>query len=735
MPIREIKSLDEFVRPEFIARYAGRTVADLTKMGFFDDIPYKIDYLSKKTYRYDYCIRKLGSYGMVSVTKNHPNAKWRPYEIIGDLGIAKNTYRNMVIRGVLKEETDEFGKYVTWKNYDYFLKNYVPLKQIDYLPPTLKVKDCAIFLGMGPRELTWRAYIGEASIVYKIDSWGAKRYKWMTREQLIDFINKDLKNCKYRTTKLIRKEPMPDKMTTNLACIYLKCSVYALKKLIARGYLVPEKIKRGIRRMNLFDKKDLDRVYDCWQAQKYYCEFRKYYSRSAIRNKFGKSDYWINNLIIGKCRVTVPRFHGKSKQPDGVDFLSPEEYAKRHAEAREQGRPGYPMWGWVKEDVEAVVATGVELDPEMEVSDFRKTHMDLLDKTKYRELNKRKKETIKNAIKKRKLADQMLVYERPITDEIELSIKTAFAERDLKAEEHRRELRHKRYQKEAERNQMRKLLGIDEKKQVTVTTEDRLKHSDTPQIVTILYRRKSDNAPILYKKGMSSKEECIFTSSDVTLNMIRAKRPQMSVFINVGRAAKRVSRIKPKVTPSWIILAHTTSIIYDPAFHQKLNQIPSDYGAVAPYGYEYILPDGTWRRCPNTYGMYSEFSVKDDLMTRRVAGTVSVTGNHEVAVLDGPFIAIRGGYLPMLKSFGKLYRFGDGRGCIPYVISMLMRRIGVKMMQMEVDCSWCSDVNVPYTTLEWNQIEPKMVDLSKKILPKKMLNPSWSDDIKLDPPI
>lgn len=89
----------------------------------------------------------------------------------------------------------------------------------------------------------------------------------------------------------------------------------------------------------------------------------------------------------------------------------------------------------------------------------------------------------------------------------------------------------------------------------------------------------------------------------------------------------------------------------------------------------------------------------------------------------------------MLKSFGKLYRFGDGRGCIPYVISMLMRRIGVKMMQMEVDCSWCSDVNVPYTTLEWNQIEPKMVDLSKKILPKKMLNPSWSDDIKLDPPI
>ena len=123
---------------------------------------------------------------------------------------------------------------------------------------------------------------------------------------------------------------------------------------------------------------------------------------------------------------------------------------------------------------------------------------------------------------------------------------------------------------------------------------------------------------------------------------------------------------------SWIVLAHSSSIIYDPSFIQKLEQVPGDVGAVAPFGYEYFLPDGTWMRCPNTYGMYSEYSLTDGMFNRRVAGTVSVTGSHEVAMLDGPFVAIRGGYLPILRNWHKLYRFGDGRGCVPYVVSMMI---------------------------------------------------------------
>jgi hypothetical protein len=205
--------------------------------------------------------------------------------------------------------------------------------------------------------------------------------------------------------------------------------------------------------------------------------------------------------------------------------------------------------------------------------------------------------------------------------------------------------------------------------------------------------------------------------------MKRKNNPQQSIFLNIARLAEKINRLHPKAMPSWIILAHTSSIVYDMAFIRKLENVPPEYGAVAPFGYEYILPDGTWTRCPNTYGMYSEFSARDELMTTRVVGNSSAVGNHEVAVLDGPFIAIRGGYLPYLKRLHMLYRFGDGRGCVPYVISMIMHRLGIKMLQIEVDSSWCVDVNKPFTPLEWNQIEPKLVALGKSLVPTSHLKP------------
>ena len=92
-------------------------------------------------------------------------------------------------------------------------------------------------------------------------------------------------------------------------------------------------------------------------------------------------------------------------------------------------------------------------------------------------------------------------------------------------------------------------------------------------------------------------------------------------------------------------------------------------------------------------------------------------------MLDGPFVAIRGGYLPILRNWHKLYRFGDGRGCVPYVVSMMMHRMEVKMMQIEVDSSWCVDINRPFTALEWNQLEPKFVEIGKKVITKSDLNP------------
>jgi hypothetical protein len=123
--------------------------------------------------------------------------------------------------------------------------------------------------------------------------------------------------------------------------------------------------------------------------------------------------------------------------------------------------------------------------------------------------------------------------------------------------------------------------------------------------------------------------------------------------------------------------------------------------------------------------MYSEFSITNNLLNKRVVGSVSAVGNHEVAVLDGPFVAIRGGYINYLIRFHKLFFFGDGRGCVPYAVSMLMHRLGVKVQQIEVDSSWCIDLNAPFTQLEWNQIEPKLIEMGKVLVPKSYLKPKF----------
>jgi hypothetical protein len=310
----------------------------------------------------------------------------------------------------------------------------------------------------------------------------------------------------------------------------------------------------------------------------------------------------------------------------------------------------------------------------------------------------------------------------PVVDEVELALKAAMHENELRMEQRHQEAYKKRYEKIREKNQMRKLLGLEEQNRIVVDNKTILQASKTPCVVTILYRRKSNNAPIIYKQTLGKRDEVVFVASDKPVSMRRKRNPQMSIFLNISRAIQSVINIKPYVTPSWIVLAHTSSSIYDPSFIEKLNEVPSDVGAVAPFGYEYILPDGTWMRCPNTYGMYSEFSSSNALYSKRVAGTMGVTGSHEVAVLDGPFVAVRGGYMSCLRDFNRLYTLGDGRGCVPYVVSMVMRRLGVKVMQIEVDSSWCSDLNFPFTQMEWNRIEPQLMDVGKIIVPNDELN-------------
>lgn len=721
------KGIDEYVQPLKIAQYLDRPVSDLKGMGFFDGIPYIVNYQGQKKYRYDACLKKLSAYGLKPPCTTHPYAKIRPSEIVADLDVSPMTYLRLVRKGIIKEQpADDYGKFVYFRDYDWFLKNYVPSKNFKFLPKTLNVKDSATFIGTTPGKLRAACRAGKANIAFWIHSTtGRKRYKWMTRENIIQYVNDSINETVKKGSRLIKKEPLPDVLTTGMACVYMKISRRTLTKFIFMKLLHPEQVKVGARTRNLFKKSELDELCDQINRRYFYCEGKPYYNRFAIRTKFGKSNYWIDNLISGKCRVVAPPKLMHIQKSKDYCVMTVDEYNAHCAEVQAKGWPMYPMWGWVQEDVDAIVASGVNVDPKMELSDFQKKHLDKLNKTNRRAAYYKRHKAGLAAAKTRKKTSKQFVWETPVMDEFEVAIKAALYENELRAEDRRRTVYAERAKEEGEKNQLRKALGIRPVETIRLDNNTILKHSKTPCVITILYRRKGSDVKVPYKKYSSSRDELVYLASDQPVRMCKKSNPQMSIFLNIARVAEKIVKLNPKVPPSWIVLAHASSLIYDPSFIQKLEEVPSDVGAVAPFGYEHFLPDGTWMRCPNTYGMYSEYSTKDGMYNRRVAGTVSVTGSHDVAVLDGPFVAIRGGYLPILKNFGKLYKFGDGRGCVPYVVSMMMHRLEARMQQIEVDCSWCVDVNAPFTPLEWNQLEPKFVEIGKKVVTKGDLNPKY----------
>lgn len=722
----KVKGMDEFVQPNRIAQLIDRPSSELKRMGFFDGIPYTVNYLGQKKYRYDACIKKLSAYGLKPPCSTHPFAKIRPAEIVADLDIHSTTYLRLVKNGLIVEQpADEFGKYVYFRDYDYFLKNYVPSKNFKFLPNTMNVRDSATFIGTTPGKLRAQARKGNANIAFWIHSTtGRKRYKWMTRDNIIQYVTASINGAARRANKLIRKEPLPDLLTTGMACVYMKMSRRYLTKLVFKKMLHPEYTKVGSRYRNLFKKSELDELYNKLAGRYFYGDGKPFYNRFAIRTKFNKSDYWISQLIAGKCRVVAPPRIMNIRGSRDYSIMTVEEYEAASVEAKAKGWPSYPMWGWVREDVEAVVASGANVDPKMELSEFRKKHLENLNKTNKREEYYKRLHASQAAAKTKARNERCLVTELPEMDDVEVAIKAALYENELRAEERRNQVYQEKYKVEHERNQIRKALGIREVDKIQLDKASILRHSKTPSVITILYCRNSGNTlKIPYKKYAMTRDELIYVANDKAVKMRKKNNPQMSIFINIARVAKSIVRLNPKTPPSWIVLAHTSSIVYDPSFIQKLEQVPSDVGAVAPFGYEYFLPDGTWSRCPNTYGMYSEYSLTDGMFNRRVAGTVSVTGSHDVVMLDGPFVAIRGGYLPTLKRWYGLYHFGDGRGCVPYVVSMMMKRMEVRMQQIEVDSSWCVDVNKPFTQLEWNQLEPKFVEIGKKVITKSDLNP------------
>lgn len=673
----------EFVTKRYVAKYTGQPLEYLERLRLFDGVQYKVDAGGNSTYQWAELYRRIGKYKLNPVPKTHPNAKYQPDEIIADLDVNERTYRLNVNKGLLKvTKNEETGSVVIlYKDYDWFRRNYHIPTLIDRMGTfTLGISEVCTLLGV--KRITLTRYLRRRVVTYtKKNSHKANRR--FSRDDIIGWLNGDDVTDKDKSMvvgkRRFRKNPMPESLTYTLACIYT-----GLKKYSVKYYVRQNVLKLDPNNKSRILTSSLDRLYMIQWNFSAYGDGRAYYTRTNIRNKFEVPDLWIDTYIRGVCDVY--NCHRKR--------VTAAEHEKEHPK---NAYGIYYLRGWAREDVDAAIARGGECPIPKLVASVNYKAKNVTDK---KALAKRKAELYKQRIK---------VYET-VPDPVELAINGVLMKKELETEARRREATEEYMKKVAYRNQVARSLDIGETKRAVITGQRLLQYSDNPENVYIVYSRS--NIANLFSKTHPEPGACTLYAQDHQIETV-AKNVVFTVFSGIWRASRRLTALNSKHIPAWIILTSSTSRITDMNFADKLKAVPYEVSAVGAYGYEYFLPDGTWVKCPATYGMYSVYDSELNLSGWTV-GTRGFNGHHEVAMIDGPFIAIRGTFQPLLDNFYKFYKLGDGgHAYVNAAISLMMHKLGRTMWQIPVECSKCSAHDVPFDSLKWHDAEQTLITFAK----------------------
>jgi hypothetical protein len=212
----------------------------------------------------------------------------------------------------------------------------------------------------------------------------------------------------------------------------------------------------------------------------------------------------------------------------------------------------------------------------------------------------------------------------------------------------------------------------------------RLRLDDEPQKVTVLVTQKGLHGR--YYDSPAAEDERIFSVCDTQVANHKLLPASFARALTSG--IKQIVAARPKKDPSWLIMATSMTLVSDPMFHEALDGVPGDVGAVSPFGYSGFLPDGSWSRNPRTFGSYSLYG-NSPADLHRVYGEVNDGKVHPVGVLGGPFVAVRWDYLTELRDLdlNMFHRLGGLRGMIPQAVSAICTRCRIHMAQIPVE-SW-----------------------------------------------
>ena len=86
---------------------------------------------------------------------------------------------------------------------------------LQWLPPKFKMRDAAEFIGITPGRLKGEVRRGNAEAVWwNRNADGKRRYRWMTRDQIIQYVTKIVSDATHKSKKLIRSTPLADKLSS-----------------------------------------------------------------------------------------------------------------------------------------------------------------------------------------------------------------------------------------------------------------------------------------------------------------------------------------------------------------------------------------------------------------------------------------------------------------------------------------------------------------------------------------
>ena len=685
---------DEYITARKIARIFGVSQGFIKKLGILDQIDYIVMQNRTRGYLWKQVVAAMHTKGFTVPVPSHPMAEVSIDMIIADTGVdRKNFYKQIALGRITPhKKPGEPCLYVYMGEYDAFLRGY-------FLPDSLR------WIGSQP------LYSGEAAVFCGYIDTGAFNAA-VNRGMMPSLRIPGIKGARRKFTKAalaswldnchktFRRNPLPDALNAKLGAMYMRRSLWQFKQ-IAK-YLTPVEGKTGY-----YTRESMDRWYMKEWCMDAYGEHQCYYTPAQICAKFGRTMAWVNEYIVGKCDVYTTRRY----------VMTQAEFRKKYL-----GKPDrYPLiFGYSKPAVEEIVKNSPELHdiPETVPGEpgVHRHPRGVLQLTREKEDSiKSKISTARRKQEKRKArekeeaaaADTLKIDE----NSLELAIRAAVRRNSLERDAKYRESRQKVHAFEKEQNAIRNMLGIA-KKSVRISPKAMIQVSKVPMNVYMVHTVGFSSG--LFTERMPEPGALVVKSPDLHLP-VKSKKERCNSFSVVSNEYDKVQELKPAAVPAWYVLVGGSTVINDIQFPEKLAAVPADVAAVGAFGYERFMPDGSWMESPFSYGIYSAFDV-DVRNSEWVMGKKGVNGSHQVAVIDGPFIAVRGIYgdiLAELRQFSPLWQGDTGQRLMAAVISLVLGRMGLKLMQLPIDCSMCRQQPVMPGSLDWNRIEDTLIKFYK----------------------